>query len=86
MFILRSYPIVALAVISLVSLGSLLFSKISTNKVLGVSSAYTAEVINRDQGALGGDTLVDIRSNSNIINLFFYEFSKSSITVYWIVG
>lgn len=42
---------------------------------------YTAEVINNDQGALGGSTLVNVRKNKKI-NLRICEFSKTPIRVY----
>ncbi len=45
-------------------------------------NTYIAEVIASDQGALGGDTLVDVRNNSKPINLLICNISKSPIRVY----
>lgn len=44
--------------------------------------AYTASVIDSDQGALGGDTLVDIRQNKKPVSLLIGEFKKAPVRVY----
>ncbi len=43
--------------------------------------AYVAEVIDSDQGALGGDTIVTVRENKTY-NAFFFELRKKSERVY----
>lgn len=50
-------------------------------KVESPNGAYYAEVINSDQGALGGDTLVDVYENKKIDALIF-TISKKSQRVY----
>ena len=50
--------------------------------VTSPKNTYIAEVIASDQGALGGDTFVDVRNNSKPINLFIFNISKSPIRVY----
>lgn len=50
--------------------------------VTSPNNTYIAEVIASDQGAMGGDTLVDVRNNSKPINLFICNISKSPIRVY----
>lgn len=50
--------------------------------VASPQNTYTAVVIDSDQGALGGDTLVDVYYNGKSINLIFCKFSKSPIRVY----
>lgn len=43
---------------------------------------YVAEVIDNDQGALGGNTLVDVKNNSKAIDLYICEFSQPPVHVY----
>ncbi len=47
-----------------------------------LQSAYTAHVIDNDQGALGGNTYVTVEYNKKIINLFICELSKPPVGVY----
>ena len=44
---------------------------------------YYAEVIDSDQGALGGDTLVEVYDNQKRINLFVLSVQKKPQRVYW---
>ena len=44
--------------------------------------AYTAEVIDSNQGALGGDTHVNVWRNGEKIDLFFCSIKKSPLRVY----
>ena len=44
---------------------------------------YYAELIDSDQGALGGDTIVDVYTTSAKLDLFFLEISKDPQTVYF---
>jgi hypothetical protein len=46
-------------------------------------NTYIADVINSDQGACGGDTIVNVRNKNNSIDLFFCEFGKAPIHVYY---
>ncbi|MGI5897450.1 MAG: hypothetical protein ACOX6U_10980 [Oscillospiraceae bacterium] len=43
---------------------------------------YTAEIIDNDQGALGGNTFVEIKNNAEILPFLIGEFSKSSVRIY----
>jgi len=45
-------------------------------------NTYTAEVIDDDQGALGGNTLVNVKYNSKTIDLFIGKFLKPPVRVY----
>lgn len=57
----------------------------SNTVVRSVSSpqnTYVAEVIDNDQGALGGNTLVDVKDNGKTIDLFVGRFSKPPVRVY----
>lgn len=45
-------------------------------------NTYVAEVIDNDQGAFGGSTIVDIRSPKTDINFFFGKFSKPAIRIH----
>lgn len=45
-------------------------------------NTHVAEVIDNDQGALGGNTLVDVKDNGKTIDLFVGKFSKSPVRVY----
>lgn len=50
--------------------------------VASPQNTYVAEVIDVDQGALGGDTLVNVQTNIKTINLLIGKFSKAAIHVY----
>lgn len=56
--------------------------KTVVKSVASPQGVYTAEVIDSDQGALGGDTHVDVWKNGKEINLFFCEIKKSPLRVY----
>lgn len=43
---------------------------------------FVAEVIDSDEGALGGDTLVQVRNNRKRVNLLVGQFSKAPVCVY----
>lgn len=43
---------------------------------------YTAEVIDNDEGALGGDTLVEIKENGKDVDLFVLKLTKAPIRIY----
>lgn len=45
-------------------------------------NTYVAEVIDADQGALGGNTLVDVYHNYKTIDLLFCRFTKNPLLVY----
>ncbi len=64
---------------------SLIFGNFGQNTVVqSVSSpngAYYAEVVDSDQGALGGDTLVDVYTNSGI-NALIFKIAKKPQRVY----
>jgi len=63
----------------------LIFSNIGQNTVVQTvespNCAYYAEVIDSDQGALGGDTFVDVYENTEI-NLFVFKIFKNPQRVY----
>lgn len=63
----------------------LIFGNIGQNTVVqsieSPSGIYYAEVIDSDQGALGGDTLVDVYEN-NVINAFIFKITKKPQRVY----
>lgn len=63
----------------------LIFGNIGHNAVVQTvespNGAYYAEVIDSDQGALGGDTLVNIYENTEI-NLLIFKISRNSQRVY----
>lgn len=44
---------------------------------------YTAVIISSDQGAMGGDTLVNIESNGNSRNFLLSEIKKDPETVWF---
>lgn len=62
------------------------FGNLSNNaavkSVPSPDNSYTAEVISSDQGALGGNTFVEIRFNSKTINILIGEFTKPSARIY----
>ena len=44
---------------------------------------YVAEVIDSDQGALGGNTIVEVQNQSKTVDLYFGKFSKPPVRVYF---
>ena len=64
---------------------ALIFGNIGQNTVVRTvespSGKYYAQVIDSDQGALGGDTLVDVYQNSKI-NLLLFKIEKKPKRVY----
>lgn len=64
---------------------ALIFGNIGQNTVVesveSPNGVYYAEVINSDQGALGGDTLVDVYENKGI-NALVFKISKKPQRVY----
>lgn len=64
---------------------ALAFGNLGENLVVQTAEspngAYYAEVINSDQGALGGDTLVDVYENKEI-DVLIFKISKKSQRVY----
>ena len=65
---------------------TLIFGNIGQNTVVQTvpspSCKYYAQVIDSDQGALGGDTLVDVYKNSRI-NFILFKIEKKPQRVYW---
>ncbi len=65
---------------------ALIFGNIGQNTVVQTvespSGKYYAQVISSDQGALGGDTLVDVYKKSGI-NLILFKIKKKPQHVYW---
>ena len=51
-------------------------------KVPSPQNIYVVEVIDSDQGALGGNTYVDVYNNCEVINLLFCRFSKKPVRLY----
>ena len=64
----------------------LTFGNIGQNTVVQTiespNGEYYAQVIDSDQGALGGDTLVDVYQKSGI-NAFLFKIEKKPQRVYW---
>lgn len=60
---------------------SYLFTKRVEKFILSPDRTYYAEVVNIDQGALGGDTVVYVH-RSRVTNLFFLSFNKIPQKVY----
>ena len=64
----------------------LAFGNFGSNSVVASAESphgtYLAEVINSDQGALGGDTLVNVTNQAKAIPLQIGEFSKAPVRVY----
>lgn len=62
------------------------FGQIGETSVVKIISSpndkYQAEVIEVDQGALGGNILVEVSANSNEIKVCIFEFRKRPKTVY----
>lgn len=56
--------------------------KTVVKSVASPQNTYVTEVIDSDQGALGGATIVNVWSNGKGIDLFFCKFSKSPVCVY----
>ncbi len=78
----------AIMIINLVFFGFIgfIFGNIGVNTVVksvdSPSGRYCAEVIDSDQGALGGDTVVKVSSNRDLINVYFFRVYKQPETVY----
>jgi hypothetical protein len=66
----------------LVLIVGILKSTIVVKSVPSPQNKYLAEVIDDDQGALGGNTLVDVKDNSQTIDLLVGKFSKQPTCVY----
>ena len=66
----------------LISITEYLSSNTVVKSVSSPQNTYVAEVIDNDQGALGGNTLVDIKDNSKMIDLYVGKFSKPPVHVY----
>lgn len=68
------------------SSSALIFGNFSQNTVVQTiyspSGEYYAQVIDRDQGALGGDTFVDVYEK-NGINAILFKIKKKPQRVYW---
>lgn len=68
------------------SMAVLLFGNIGQNTVVQrvelPSKQYYAQVVDRDQGALGGDTLVDVYERNGINMTFFFQVKKKPQRVY----
>lgn len=47
------------------------------------SGKYCAQVISSDQGALGGDTVVKVSANKDLINVYLFRIYKEPKTVYF---
>lgn len=56
--------------------------KTVVKSVTSPQNTYTAEVIDDNQGALGGNTLVNVWNNGKMIDLFICKFSQLPIRVY----
>lgn len=69
----------------IVSLAVVLFGKIGVNtvidKIYSPEKTYYAEIVDSDQGALGGDTVVYVHKN-NTLNLLILTISKTPERVY----
>ncbi len=57
-------------------------NKTIVKTVTSPQNTYIAKVIDSDQGALGGNTLVDVWNCEKTVDLFLCKFSKSPIRVY----
>jgi len=79
--------IVILSLISFIFLTGFLFSGLSQNtvvkSVISPNSAYLAEVIDNDQGALGGSTLVTVTQINKTLNLLIGELKKNPTRIYY---
>ncbi|MGN1095610.1 MAG: hypothetical protein ACI4QR_04410 [Eubacteriales bacterium] len=64
---------------------ALIFGDIGQNTVVksleSPNGTYYAQVISSDQGALGGDTLVDVYENKDV-NTFIFNISKTPLRLY----
>lgn len=62
------------------------FGSLSHNTVVSLivspQGTYTAEIIDNDQGALGGNTFVEIKNNMETLPFLVGEFSKPSVRIY----
>ncbi|MCI1966873.1 MAG: DUF5412 domain-containing protein [Oscillospiraceae bacterium] len=66
----------------LVSFAEIMRSNTVVKSVSSPSNQYVAEVIDNDQGALGGNTWVHVKDKSRTVNLLIGKFSKHPILVY----
>lgn len=73
--------------ICFLGLAGLLFGNIGQNTVVQTlespSGEYYAQVIDSDQGALGGDTLVDVYRRHSGIDAVIFKIEKQPQRVYW---
>lgn len=78
--------ILFLLLLTLICIIVSIFGDLSHNTVVKAISSpqgtYTAEVIDNDQGALGGHTFVEIKDHTKVIPIFIGEFTKSAIRIY----
>lgn len=76
----------ALMILPIVILGffAMIFGNLSENTVVrsieSPNGTYYAEVIDSDQGALGGDTFVDVREN--VVDAYVFKISKIPKRIY----
>lgn len=72
--------------VGLISFTALIFGNIGQNTVVQAadspSGKYYAEVIDSDQGALGGDTLVNVYERGGV-NAILFKIEKKPQRVYW---
>lgn len=61
--------------------GGLSHSTVVTS-IVSPLGTYTAEIIDNDQGALGGNTFVEIKNNVETFPFLVGEFSKPSVRIY----
>lgn len=78
--------IIALIPLSLLSLLIFLFSGFGSNEtvktVYSPDGTYKAEVISSDQGALGGDTYVNLVKEQAELDLYIFQISKGMKQIY----
>ncbi len=69
-----------------VSFVDFIFEDFGSNTVVkslaSPQNTYTVEVIDSDQGGLGGATLVDVNYNNKTVNFFLGRFSKFPLRIY----
>ncbi len=75
------YIIIAILGLFILMFGKLRYDSIIT-EIDSPDHKYTAIVISSDQGALGGDTLVNIEFNSKKRNSLLAEIKKDPKTIY----
>lgn len=84
-----SFTLSALMIVGLVYIGFLgfIFADFGVDTIVksadSPSGKYRAEVISSDQGALGGDTIVRVSSNKDLINLLVFRVYKKPQIVYF---